>query len=164
MDAIDPLSSRRTVEWDWIVTAKSYGVLHCPIKWDDPEYEAHDERAVTACGLRGWFVIPGVFSRMGKQRCKKCCKKVGFPPGKGSPKNDDSCRPLVEERLRTLGIPEPPPPLVHYLLNNDPEADEPEIACDTPVGSFMMSSTVQSEVTCRLCNDIDIAEYRDSAL
>jgi len=104
MEPIDPLSSRRVVEWDWVVTAKSYGVLHCPTEWEDPEYHAYVDDGATACGLRGEFVIPGVFSRMGKERCKKCCKKVGFPPGKGSPKNDDSCRPLVEERLTRLGL------------------------------------------------------------
>jgi len=102
---VDPLSSRRVVEWDWVTIGVGER-LHCPIEWVDPDYDAYDEHGLTACGRRGWLSIPGVLTRMGATRCRFCCKKVGFPPGKGSPKNDDSCRPLVEERLRTLGLEE----------------------------------------------------------
>jgi hypothetical protein len=50
-------------------------------------------------GLTGWLSIPGLFSRMGKERCKHCCRMTGMPQGTGSPKNDDACRPLVEQRI-----------------------------------------------------------------
>lgn len=85
-------------EWDWIVSGEG-SKLHAPEDWVDPQYDAYDEHAYTACGRRGWYSIPGVFSRMGLDRCKRCCKARGYPPGKGSPKNDHACRPLVEARL-----------------------------------------------------------------
>lgn len=105
--AVDPLDSRRVVEWDWVVT-KSYGVLHCPVKWDDPDYTAWVDNGATACGVCGELHIPGIFSRMGKMRCKRCCTTIGFPQGVGSPKNDDACRPLVEERMVKLGLRDSP--------------------------------------------------------
>lgn len=103
---IDPLASRITVEWDWVLTRHG-DRLHCPELWDDPEYDAYTEKGRTACGRKSALTIPGVFTRMGAMRCEHCCRITGFPPGKGSPKNDDSCRPLVEERLRQLGL-DPP--------------------------------------------------------
>jgi hypothetical protein len=33
--------------------------------------------------------MPGIFSRMGAPRCKRCCKAVGIPAGNGAPYNDD---------------------------------------------------------------------------
>lgn len=101
---VDPLASRVTVEWDWVYTVRKPGRLHCPVEWDDPEYHAYVDDGATACGIRGELAIPGLFSRMGMERCKKCCRITGFPPGKGSPKNADSLRPLVEVRLKNLGL------------------------------------------------------------
>lgn len=100
--AVDPLDSRRVVEWDWVVT-KTSRVLHCPTVWDDPDYLAQVV-GETACGFRGRLYIPGVFSRMTLDRCERCCIKVEFPSGMGSPKNDDGCRPLVERRMIALGL------------------------------------------------------------
>lgn len=44
--------------------------------------------ATTVCGLRGTFLMPGLFSRMGAKRCKECCEKLGVPQGRGAPFND----------------------------------------------------------------------------
>ena len=90
--------SGEIAEWDWITSSRSE-YLHAPEDWHDPEYGAYDEHARTACGNRGWYSIPGLFSRMGAERCRRCCKARGYPTGTGSPKNDDECRPLVELRL-----------------------------------------------------------------
>jgi hypothetical protein len=98
---VDPLASRTVAEWDWVVT-KSYSRLHAPLDWDDPEYHACVDDGRTACGLSGWLSIPGIFTRMGAMRCRHCCRMTRMPPGKGSPKNDDACRPLVEQRVRQL--------------------------------------------------------------
>lgn len=38
--------------------------------------------------------LPGVFSRMGRQRCPECCARLGITTGAGVPVNDDSCRPV----------------------------------------------------------------------
>lgn len=49
-----------------------------------------------ACGevaASAW--IPGVFTRMGAERCKGCCRALGYPEGVGSPKNDQACRALL---------------------------------------------------------------------
>ena len=97
--SVNLAGSGEVVEWDWMVLP-SWNRLHAPEDWDDPHYEASDEHARTACGRRGWGQIPGVFSRMGMPRCAHCCRIRGFPPGEGSPKNDDACRPLVEQRIK----------------------------------------------------------------
>jgi hypothetical protein len=49
-----------------------------------------------ACGrVAEGLWIPGMFTRMGAERCKGCCRALGYPQGKGSPKNDDACRVLL---------------------------------------------------------------------
>lgn len=93
--------SGEVAEWDWIITLRG-DRLHAPQQWEDPHYDASDEHAQTACGRSGWYMIPGVFARMGCDRCKRCCALRGYPEGKGSPKNDDTCRPLVKARLAAL--------------------------------------------------------------
>jgi hypothetical protein len=104
----DPLLSRAVVEWDWVVAA-SYSRLHAPLVWDDPEYNASVEDGRTVCGLSGYLTIPGLFSRMGLPRCAHCCRMTGMPPGTGSPKNDDACRPIVERRLQAITSAAPDP-------------------------------------------------------
>ncbi len=93
--------SRELAEWDWVVT-RSWNRLHAPAEWDDPEGDGYDEEGATACGRRGWLSIPGLFTRMGAERCKHCCRMTGFPQGVGSPKNDKTLRPLVEQRIAAL--------------------------------------------------------------
>jgi len=49
-----------------------------------------------ACGRVAVGVsIPGMFTRMGAERCKGCCRAMGMPAGRGSPKNDDACRAIL---------------------------------------------------------------------
>lgn len=49
-----------------------------------------------ACGRTARrLYIPGIFSRMSKPRCIRCCEATGMPQGKGSPKNDDACRVIL---------------------------------------------------------------------
>jgi hypothetical protein len=87
-------------EWDWVITPTGH-VLHHAATLSDPD--SFDEQAcgpgVTSCGRTADLSIPGVFSRMARPRCQQCCAAVSFPDGIGSPKNDDTCRPLVEQRL-----------------------------------------------------------------
>jgi hypothetical protein len=47
----------------------------------------------TACGLKGWFSMPGISGRLGAPRCPKCCDVIGIPRGDGAPYN--------------VGVPEP---------------------------------------------------------
>ena len=84
-------------EWDWYYTM--YGmVLHHAAEFDLADGETSGD-GVTSCGRKTFLMIPGIFSRMGLPRCKRCCAALGYPQGTGSPKNDDACRPLVEARL-----------------------------------------------------------------
>lgn len=85
---------------DWYVT-KTWNRLH----WAEiPETfwrGIAEEWAVTepvrlACGrTAAGLWIPGVFTRMGAPRCTGCCRALGYPPGKGSPKNDGACRAVM---------------------------------------------------------------------
>lgn len=97
----DALASRRTAEWDWVVTS-SYRRLHAPLEFDDPGYDGYDEAGRTLCGRTGHLSIPGVFTRMGAERCRHCCRMTGMPAGTGSPKNDAACRPIAETRVALL--------------------------------------------------------------
>ena len=105
---VDPMASRHVVEWDWVVT-RSHGRLHAPLVWEDPEYHAMVPDGRTVCGVSGELHIPGFFSRLGLPRCQRCCAMTGMPPGRGSPKNDDACRPLVQARIAKWGDPHPNP-------------------------------------------------------
>lgn len=46
----------------------------------------------SACGVRTTWRIPGMLSRMGAVRCRRCCDRLGIAHGVGSPKNDASLR------------------------------------------------------------------------
>lgn len=88
---------RQIGEWDWWVFYDGT-VLHAAEVQYDQRLDVGGQGS-TACGRRGTLWIPGIFTRMGAQRCKRCCLVVGFPQGTGSPKNDKKCRPLVKRRL-----------------------------------------------------------------
>lgn len=90
----------RLADYDWVVTWRG-SVLHAPA-WDLPE-DKHDEleewaRAEwfeAACGrILTMATIPGFTDRMGTKRCDKCCDRLGYPRGVGSPKNDAEIRKL----------------------------------------------------------------------
>lgn len=91
---------REVAEWDWVQFVHG-DHLHHPAELDHDDW-THEEvqgHGRASCGRRGWMMIPGTFSRLGAPRCRQCCAAVGYPPGTGSPKNDDALRPLVEARL-----------------------------------------------------------------
>lgn len=111
-----PLSERVNSQiWRWLYAPPAYRVLHRLIvmKWnsdDDPEsdYAGRCCTGEAACGyatkgdgnriLPGMFFIPGMFSRMGLSRCKKCCVKVGVPFGDGTPWNDKTLSEEMKQR------------------------------------------------------------------
>jgi hypothetical protein len=113
---------RTLAEWDWVVIQEDDEYIHAiaevasttdvEVDWGGP--------GSTACGLRSaWLSIPGLFSRMGAERCPKCCEATGMPQGRQSPKNDDACRSLVEKRLAQGG---PMTTFKHWLvLGRDPD-------------------------------------------
>ena len=89
--------------YDWLVS-KSWNKLHAVRggDWTDEHRADMEEhwgvsRPVRlACGRTAASVwIPGMFTRMGAERCKGCCRALRYPQGKGSPKNDDACRVLL---------------------------------------------------------------------
>lgn len=48
---------------------------------------------ITCCGQAGRLSMPGLFSRMGLERCAHCCRAAGVEPGGGIPGNCDECGP-----------------------------------------------------------------------
>lgn len=87
---------REIARYDWLHTGRHL-VLHGPIRFDFPAGEWHAENVVFACGYTvDEASIPGFEPRMAKRRCSRCCDRLGFPRGVGSPKNDDECRRILE--------------------------------------------------------------------
>lgn len=91
---------RELGEWDWWVLP-TWKRLHAAVEFTYDDWPFGD--GLTACGHRGRLGIPGLFTRMGAQRCSHCCDRLGFPRGIGSPKNDKACRPLARRRIKMLG-------------------------------------------------------------
>lgn len=48
---------------------------------------------VSVCGARGYFTMPGIFSRMGRPRCGHCCNILVIPKGDGAPFNEGKDAP-----------------------------------------------------------------------
>lgn len=84
-------------EWDWWMLP-TWSRLHAATEFEYVAWAVGN--GTTACGRHGVLTIPGIFTRMDAWRCRQCCRALSYPPGQGSPKNDDACRPLVEQRLR----------------------------------------------------------------
>ena len=88
------------VRADWLVS-KSWNRLHFAELTPGQALELGGEGWLggpvrLACGrVAAGVSVPGVFTRMGGQRCTGCCRALGLPPGKGSPKNDQACRALL---------------------------------------------------------------------
>ena len=93
-----------TAEWDWVDTPTGER-LHHLASLDDPELTDSEWQGTgrTTCGLRSTFRIPGLMSRMGVDRCARCCDRLGIARGVGSPKNDAELRPWVEKRVARMG-------------------------------------------------------------
>jgi hypothetical protein len=87
-------------EWDWWLPSTGSRLHHVAIPDTDDDTTIY--HGTSACGRTSWWTIPGVFTRMEAPRCETCCDRLGYPHGKGSPKNDAACRPLVEARLAVL--------------------------------------------------------------
>lgn len=94
---------RIIAEWDWI-EIEGDELLHAVHSVDDDDNVEEDwgGQGLTECGATSWLSIPGMSSRMQSARCPRCCIKTGMPPGEGSPKNIDECRPLAEKRIARL--------------------------------------------------------------
>lgn len=84
-------------KWSWVYTAHGKR-LHHLAKPENLERIDDDWWAsgFASCGLWSTFFLPGIMSRMGLERCARCCDVLGWPRGTGSPKNDDALRALVE--------------------------------------------------------------------
>jgi hypothetical protein len=74
--------------WRWLVTREGE-LLHRVAA-----YERLDRRgpmiargARTVCGVRGDLAMPGLGSRLGGSRCRRCCRGVSIAHGWGAPYN-----------------------------------------------------------------------------
>lgn len=112
-----PMEERVNVQhWRWLYAHPGYRVLHriavMTANSDDErgrwDFASRACTGVAVCGYepkgdgkrlpRGLFFMPGIFSRMGLPRCAKCCRKLGLPPGNGTPWNDKT----LPEEMRSL--------------------------------------------------------------
>lgn len=87
-------------QWDRLhhttLTAEQYEELG---NWS--QIHTEDDPPITlTCGSKTPSIyIPGLFTRMGAPRCCHCCDRLSYPRGSGSPKNDDTLRPVVLQKL-----------------------------------------------------------------
>ena len=85
-------------DMDWVYTF-SGNVLHHATFTPEAEAEFNDyANGEGTLDCRKGLVrveIPGMFSRISMQRCKRCCDRNGLPHGNGSPKNDAECRRIL---------------------------------------------------------------------
>jgi hypothetical protein len=82
--------------YDWAQIGSRGVLLHAPVFTDQQRADLWEDVAGTGSTLCGqhdvYLHIPGVLSRMGADRCERCCDRAGYPHGRGSPKNDDNLR------------------------------------------------------------------------
>jgi hypothetical protein len=88
------------LRYDWLV-ARAWNRLHFAELSPEDAVDLIEEGGLDgpvrlACGRTARYAcIPGFITRMGAQRCRGCCRVLGYPQGKGSPKNDQACRLLL---------------------------------------------------------------------
>ena len=88
-----PFASRSDWHFRWCVT-KTYGRLHRVVAGDKiDDWFVGVKNGRTACGLTGDFYMPGVCSRMGRERCWRCCQALGVAYGRGAPFNSNVWEP-----------------------------------------------------------------------
>jgi hypothetical protein len=71
------------------------------IVWDDnpgPNDSWIEGSGKTLCGKTGHLRMPGLFSRMGAPRCKRCCIAMNIPQGDGAPFNANLLEPGDERK------------------------------------------------------------------
>lgn len=96
----------RLADIDWVITRHGDSLHHPDLPADlaadldddgtlGIEYPLDDPIRLD-CGRQVPAVlIPGLITRLGANRCARCCTATGLPPGKGSPKNSAECRALL---------------------------------------------------------------------
>jgi hypothetical protein len=90
--------AQELVDYDWTISTSGDLLHHVTLPSDVEDIDDlwYVGPIAAACGRKLKAPrIPGVFTRMGAMRCERCCKALGLPLGKGSPKNDDECRLLL---------------------------------------------------------------------
>lgn len=93
MDVVDGMSEwQEIVRNDWVVTRAWNRLHHVRLseqQWDEWDWGGTLLGPVRlSCGRTAASItVPGFMSRMVLMRSVGCCRAVGYPQGKGSPKN-----------------------------------------------------------------------------
>ena len=77
--------------YDW-VQSPSGVILHHLAELDAVDAGEWCATGRSACGVRTTWRIPGFLSRLGAERCRRCCDRLGIARGIGSPSNDPALR------------------------------------------------------------------------
>lgn len=88
----------------WLTTMRGWDRLHA-VPGDSLTVEEHREgidygegvERRTVCGRTLLLTYAGVFSRFSMPRCEACCRKLGIPPGPGTPVNEAAEKRLAAE-------------------------------------------------------------------
>lgn len=89
----------------WVTTWAGWNRLHAiPRDAVDPddedaleEFSSEGVTATAACGVSTRWAWPGVSSRLGRPRCKHCCRALGIAAGNGTPANEEARKQRMEE-------------------------------------------------------------------
>jgi len=73
----------------WLVF-DDWNILHrvAKMSWHEEYGDKVAGKGMTVCEQEGFLQMPGIFSRMGLDRCPACCKVMLVPEGKGNPFNE----------------------------------------------------------------------------
>jgi len=80
----------------WLTTSKGWNRLHAipaeviPMDDEDAVEDLRSGGVTTTarCGVTTRYSWPGVFTRLGCDRCAHCCRVLGIPAGHGTPGNE----------------------------------------------------------------------------
>jgi hypothetical protein len=79
-------------QWRWVYTLGGDLLHRVAGTFSPPDSESEEFYTgvpiVTVCGRYSRASMPGVMSRLGRPRCKHCCKGAGVPQGVGNPFNE----------------------------------------------------------------------------
>ena len=88
-----PFMEAKDWRWRWMVTSHGDRLHRIASGTVEDDMYVGVRDGTTVCGLKGRFHMPGFPSRLGAERCWRCCKALGVAYGEGAPYNSGAPEP-----------------------------------------------------------------------